>query len=143
MKTGQRCFTNYLMESGLMMTAKNSKNTDKPANNRKSTGKFKAGKSGNPKGREKGTKNKFTTLKADFLDVHKKLGGVEGLHRWAADPRRPGNMGRFYQILATLLPRSVNLSVEEHALKLAEAIKEKDPKLYEKVVAIMNEMDDE
>ncbi len=93
-------------------------------------------------GRPKGSKDKFTTLKADFLDVHKKLGGVEGLHTWATDKSRPSNMGRFYQMLATLLPRSVNLSVEEHALKLAEQIKEKDPKLYEKVVKIMNEMED-
>ena len=119
------------------------KNRKKPANNRKSTGKFKAGKSGNPSGRLKGSKNEFTTLKADFLAVHKLLGGVEGLHKWTMDPKRPGNMGRFYQILATMLPRSVNLSVEEHALRLAEQIKEKDPKLYEQVVTIMNEMDDE
>ena len=47
------------------------------------------------------------------------------------------------QLLGQKDHRSVNLSVEGHALKLAEQIKEKDPNLYEKVVKIMNEMEDE
>ena len=46
------------------------------------------------------------------------------------------------QLLGQKDHRSVNLSVEGHALKLAEQIKEKDPKLYEKVVKIMNETED-
>jgi len=59
------------------------------------------------KGRIKGTKNKFTSLKRAFVDVFDKLGGNKGLHDWAnADPK---NMSQFYTMLARMLPREVNI----------------------------------
>jgi len=106
--------------------------------------KGKPGQKGNKPGagRPKGSVNKFTSLKADFLEVHKKLGGAEGLHLWATDPLRPGNLARFYKMLAILLPKSVQLSVEEHALQLAEQLKSHSPELYEAVVQAMNEIEE-
>ena len=106
-----------------------------------SDGKFKKGnKSG---GSRKGIPNKLTTdLRELFLSVAHELhpdGAKAALQKWAENPR---NQGKYWEMISRMLPRSVNLSIEEHALKLAEQIKEKDPKLYEKVVKIMNEMED-
>ena len=65
---------------------------------------FKKGQSGNPNGRGKGVKNKFTTLKQSFLNVYERLGGDDGLFKWASDPK---NQGFFYEKVAKMLPREV------------------------------------
>lgn len=51
--------------------------------------------------------NKFTTLKIAFLKAFEKLGGVDGLYQWAQ--YSPQNMRVFYQMVARMLPREINL----------------------------------
>jgi len=64
---------------------------------------FKKGRSGNPLGRQPGSKNRFTTLKEKFLEAFQKTGGVDGLANWInANPR---NRGMFYQMLTKLFPQ--------------------------------------
>lgn len=86
---------------------------NKPADNRDSTGKFKRGKSGNPKGRKKGSTNKFTDLKKAYLDVFEEI-EIEGqrkdtkiktLFAWAT--KNDKNQGMFYQMIAKMLPSSI------------------------------------
>lgn len=62
---------------------------------------------GHPKmgGRQKGTLNKFTTLKQAFLQAFEKLGGVDGLVRWAQTDEHGEKV--FYTLLARMLPREV------------------------------------
>ena len=92
-------------------------------------------------GRKVGSKNKTPANIAKIvLECFDKIGGVPAMADHFTQTR---NRTAFYtKMLAPLLPRSVSLSVEEHALKLAEQIKEKDPKLYEQMVKIMNEEDE-
>ncbi len=80
----------------------------KPVNNRNKTGKFKAGKSGNPNGRPKGSKDKFTELKDSFLEAFDRLGGIDGLVEWAK--KSNNNRSQFYQMITKLLPRDINLN---------------------------------
>ena len=60
------------------------------------------------RGRKKGSKNKFTTLKQAFFDVFNELGGVQELKRWAKED--PANQKVFYQMISRMLPREVALS---------------------------------
>lgn len=89
-------------------------------------------------GRPKGTPNKFTTLKADFLEAYEKIGGVDELAEWARNNR---NRKDFYRMIATMLPKHVEVSVEDHAQAIAEKIKEADPDLYEKLCEILESTD--
>ncbi len=63
-------------------------------------------KPGDPKppnsGRRKGTPNRFTSLKQDFLASFEKIGGVEGLTAWARK-----NRSKFYTIISKMLPSKV------------------------------------
>lgn len=89
-------------------------------------------------GRPKGSKDKFTTLKADFLKAYDDIGGVDELAKWASTAK---NKPTFYKMIASMLPKHVEVSVEDHARALAEKIREKDPELYEKLCEIL-ESDD-
>lgn len=53
-------------------------------------------------GRKAGTLNKFTTLKNDWLEVHARLGGVDGLFEYAKAHR-----GWFYTNQTKLFPQDV------------------------------------
>ena len=87
------------------------------AKNRNSAGKFKKGKSGNPKGRKKGSTNKFTDLKKAYLDVFEKIekegqkknksNKVKGLFEWAT--KNDKNQGMFYQMIAKMLPSNIDI----------------------------------
>jgi len=61
----------------------------------------------NPKGRPKGSVNKFTTLKAAFLSVFARMGGEDELLKWAQESNR--NKATFYQWITKMLPADVNL----------------------------------
>lgn len=71
-------------------------------------------KRGNP-GRPKGTTNKFTDLKKEFLAVFEKIEKeskkknqakkIDGLFEWATKNSR--NQGLFYQMISKMLPSSL------------------------------------
>lgn len=54
------------------------------------------------KGRKKGSKNKFTNLKAAFLQAFQELGHEEYVKKFAGDPK---NAEAFLRMLAQMLPR--------------------------------------
>jgi len=56
------------------------------------------------KGRPKGSKNKFTTLKESFVEAYLKLGGTKGLIKWIESS--PKNKAAFYHDLIRLIPSS-------------------------------------
>jgi len=69
---------------------------------RKGNPNLKPGVSGNPKGRPKGSVNKFTTLKTAFLNVFKRLGGENALLEWVESNNH--NKTLFYQWITKMLP---------------------------------------
>ena len=64
-------------------------------------------KPGNP-GRPKGSVNKFTTLKAAFLEAFERTGGADGLVQWIQESRQ--NRGAFYTLITRLFPQEVEHS---------------------------------
>ena len=89
-------------------------------NNRNSTGRFVQGSSGNPNGRPVGSKNKFTTLKAAFIEAFEEIGGVDNLVEWARC-----NQTEFYRMLARLMPREIHADVNA-GYSLVELLQEID-----------------
>ena len=75
---------------------------------------FKSGKNwnGNAAGRPKGskTKHKATLIKEAFFQAFEDIGGVEALAEWA---RRGKNRKEFYKILASFLPKDIDLAVTD------------------------------
>jgi len=70
---------------------------------------FKPGESGNPAGKPKGTKHKFTSLKHMFLNVSERLGGENALLEFAKD-----NPKEFWRMLHVMLPRAVVEDIREN-----------------------------
>jgi len=70
--------------------------------------KYEKGKSGNPKGRPRGAKNKLATNIKDMLFStlnDKRVGGLEGFINWVAETK--GNKILFYTWLMKMLPTSL------------------------------------
>jgi hypothetical protein len=68
---------------------------------------FKPGNNANPKGRPKGSVNKFTTLKNAFLQAFELSGGIESLVEWINLSQR--NRAHFYQLITKMLPSNVDV----------------------------------
>lgn len=81
----------------------------------------------NPKGRPKGCKNKFTTLKEAFVEAFVALGGAQGLLEWIEQREtlirsngkkkfkvvldHSGERKKdFYKMVASMLPKDVQVS---------------------------------
>lgn len=60
-------------------------------------------------GRPRGTKNKFTSLKASFLDAFEAAGGTEFLIAFAKDKR---NQAAFLHMLARMLPSQTKVDAD-------------------------------
>jgi len=89
---------------------------------------FQPGISANPRGRRKGSVNKFTTLKAAFLNVFERTGGEDGLLEWVNASNH--NKAAFYQWITKMLPADVNLSGQDGApirVQLEKVITTIDP----------------
>ena len=71
---------------------------------------FETGKSGNPNGRPKGTKNRYTEIKESFLKAFDKLGGTKGLVNWVNEDTR--NKKAFYEMIVSLLPKKTEMDLE-------------------------------
>ena len=72
--------------------------------------KYKRGQSGNPNGRPKGVRNKFTSLKDEFLKAfHDEDGidGAKGMKKLIKDSTR--NKFIFLQMISKMLPSNVTV----------------------------------
>ena len=87
---------------------------DSQAKNRTSKGTFKKGVSGNPLGPAPGYKNKAMKIKLGFFEAFDKLGGVKGLVEWA---QRNGHRSDFYRILVQLLPKDIDLGIQDDLIE--------------------------
>ena len=84
--------------------------------------------SGNSNGRPVGSKNKFTTLKAAFIEAFEEIGGVDNLVEWARC-----NQTEFYRMLARLMPREIHADVNAgySLVELLQEIDEREAKAKE------------
>lgn len=65
------------------------------------------GKSGNPTGRPKGAKNRYTQILNDFFDVWQQEDCVKRLKQHIQDP---ANFNKFVEVIARLMPRQIEHS---------------------------------
>lgn len=66
------------------------------------------------RGRPRGSKNKFTTLKESFIEAYLKLGGTKALIKWIESS--PKNKAAFYHDLIRLIPASQLTAIEKDSL---------------------------
>lgn len=79
--------------------------------------KFQPGQSGNPAGRPKGSKNRYTQMRDAFLDAFDQMGGTDGLVKWAMeDPKA------FYDLAVRILPKDINLNTSQSILDVLASI---------------------
>ena len=121
--------SNYSKEQ--LTLEKNNMASKLSVNNRNSIGRFVQGSSGNLNGRPVGSKNKFTTLKAAFIEAFEEIGGVDNLIEWARC-----NQTEFYRMLARLMPREIHADVNAgySLVELLQEIDEREAKAKEGVM---------
>lgn len=81
---------------------------------------YKKGESGNPNGRRKGSKNKFTNLKEEFLKAfydEDGIGGAEGIKKLLKSSAR--NKMAYLQLIAKMLPSNISM---EHSGEIDHAV---------------------
>ena len=66
------------------------------------------------RGRPKGSKNKFTTLRESFIEAYLKLGGTKGMIKWIESS--PKNKAAFYHDLIRLIPASQLTAIEKESM---------------------------
>lgn len=73
-------------------------------------------------GRKKGTVNQFTKFKDALIEAFnaKGIDGAAGLTKWA---KKPENLTAFYQLMAKLLPREIEVSGNFNSEGLADRLK--------------------
>jgi len=59
-------------------------------------------------GRPRGSKNKLTNIKAEFLFCYQIIGGLGGLTAWA---KKEENRTEFYRMLTRLFPREIKAEI--------------------------------
>jgi len=59
-------------------------------------------------GRPKGSKNKFTEIKDEFLSAYNFVGGLGALTQWA---KKKENRTKFYEMLTKLFPREIKAEI--------------------------------
>jgi len=59
-------------------------------------------------GRPKGSKNKLTNIKDEFLFAYEVIGGLGGLTAWA---KKEENRTEFYRMLTRLFPREIKAEI--------------------------------
>ena len=101
---------------------------------------FQKGVSGNPGGMKKGTKHNATLIKEAFFQAFDDIGGIDALAEWAKKSR---NQKDFYKILASLLPKDLDLNIPDETLKAwedvkADALIETAQKLAREITEITN-----
>jgi len=59
-------------------------------------------------GRPRGSKNKLTNIKDEFLFAYEVIGGLGGLTAWA---KKEENRTKFYEMLTKLFPREIKAEI--------------------------------
>ena len=59
-------------------------------------------------GRPRGSKNKLTNIKDEFLFAYEVIGGLGGLNAWA---KKEENRTKFYEMLTKLFPREIKAEI--------------------------------
>lgn len=78
-----------------------------PINKTKKNGKFQKGEIHNPNGRPKGSKNKFTAIKEDYVDVFHELQKDRKANLKAFALKNPE---KFYDMIVRMMPRDLSVS---------------------------------
>lgn len=77
--------------------------------------KFENGNPGGP-GRGKGSQNKFTNIKEQFLAAYEGIGGLDTLIKWA---KKEKNQTEFFKMLTKLFPKVI-----QGELKIGKSVSE-------------------
>jgi hypothetical protein len=109
----------------MTMSEKTNKQKEKKGIKRNAKGQFVKGIK--PPGRPKGAKDKVSrTVKQNIEETFQKLGGIEGLVKWAKKSNR--NAEKVYDWYFSMLPKNVDASVAgDLGLTIHRIIEDKEP----------------